>query len=214
MRRKGFTLIELLIVIAIIAILAAILFPVYARAKNKARQAHCVSNLKQIAIGVLQYCEDYDGYGPSRIDADRLYMWSELLGPYGLPWLNKFGAINPVWVCTSSPVNSYYGLVSNRGGDYTVGGHRDWDINKCVYPADIIMVAECGIEYHPSKPGMYCNTLSVTKPKGDWSAWVYYPECAAHAGGNMGAYFDGHVRWNTEGWIAANYADAYYYWNR
>ncbi|MCX7598825.1 MAG: DUF1559 domain-containing protein [Armatimonadetes bacterium] len=58
--RKGFTLIELLVVIAIIAILAAILFPVFARAREKARQASCQSNLKQIALAHLMYAADYD----------------------------------------------------------------------------------------------------------------------------------------------------------
>jgi prepilin-type N-terminal cleavage/methylation domain-containing protein len=58
--RKGFTLIELLVVIAIIAILAAILFPVFARAREKARQASCLSNLKQLALGCLMYVQDYD----------------------------------------------------------------------------------------------------------------------------------------------------------
>ncbi|BCM90963.1 hypothetical protein IAD21_02826 [Abditibacteriota bacterium] len=58
--RKGFTLIELLVVIAIIAILAAILFPVFARARENARRTSCQSNLKQIGLGIIQYCQDYD----------------------------------------------------------------------------------------------------------------------------------------------------------
>ena len=60
MKQRGFTLIELLVVIAIIAILAAILFPVFARAREKARQASCESNLKQLALGTLMYAQDYD----------------------------------------------------------------------------------------------------------------------------------------------------------
>jgi len=58
--RNGFTLIELLVVIAIIAILAAILFPVFARARENARRASCMSNLKQVGLGLMQYTQDYD----------------------------------------------------------------------------------------------------------------------------------------------------------
>src|ERR1043166_6341526 len=57
---RGFTLIELLVVIAIIAILAAILFPVFAQARDKARAATCLSNIKQLSLGVGMYAQDYD----------------------------------------------------------------------------------------------------------------------------------------------------------
>ncbi len=68
-RRAAFTLIELLVVIAIIAILAAILFPVFARARENARRSSCQSNLKQIALGFIQYTQDYDERLPNVQDS-------------------------------------------------------------------------------------------------------------------------------------------------
>ena len=65
MKHKGFTLIELLVVIAIIAILAAILFPVFAKAREKARQISCLSNLKQLGLGFIQYIQDNDSTFPA-----------------------------------------------------------------------------------------------------------------------------------------------------
>src|SRR5258708_29999091 len=80
MTRRGFTLIELLVVIAIIAVLAAILFPVFAQAREKARQASCMSNLRQIGLGFVQYVQDYDEKLPDRRDLKR-----SLSGGYK-PW--------------------------------------------------------------------------------------------------------------------------------
>lgn len=88
--KKGFTLIELLVVIAIIAILAAILFPVFSKAREKARQASCLSNIKQQALGVTMYMEDYDEYFPPKYmqglpggkNGDDISWWSDLIQPY------------------------------------------------------------------------------------------------------------------------------------
>lgn len=65
-RKRGFTLIELLVVIAIIAILAAILFPVFAQARESARLTSCLSNMKQIGMGLRMYSQDYDENFPLR----------------------------------------------------------------------------------------------------------------------------------------------------
>ena len=81
-RRSGFTLIELLVVIAIIAILAAILFPVFAQAREKARQISCVSNEKQIALGILQYVQDYDETYPEGLQQDWNNNWPTAVQPY------------------------------------------------------------------------------------------------------------------------------------
>jgi len=115
MKKQGFTLIELLVVIAIIAILAAILFPVFAQAREKARAISCLSNMKQIGLGIMQYVQDYDetycpanyAYaGPSGTVEIR---WYQMVNPY-----IKSGTANSnglqygqdgIWHCPSFPSN-------------------------------------------------------------------------------------------------------------
>jgi prepilin-type N-terminal cleavage/methylation domain-containing protein/prepilin-type processing-associated H-X9-DG protein len=102
--RNGFTLIELLVVIAIIAILAAILFPVFQKAREKARQAACSSNLKQIGLALAQYTQDYDEkycdilndpvFNP-RIGSESYTTWQYLVQPY----INS----TAVFTCPSNP---------------------------------------------------------------------------------------------------------------
>ncbi len=111
MKRKGFTLIELLVVIAIIALLTAILFPVFARAREKARQAACASNLKQVGMALQMYIQDYDEMLPficwSAWDREN---WFTRLLPYtgnnvigyaenGNKWPSGWG----IWGCPSAP---------------------------------------------------------------------------------------------------------------
>src|SRR6201990_1309136 len=80
--RAAFTLIELLVVIAIIAILAAILFPVFAQAREKARQTSCLSNEKQLGLGVLQYVQDYDEVFPMANSTNWANGWAIVTQPY------------------------------------------------------------------------------------------------------------------------------------
>ena len=93
-RKTGFTLIELLVVIAIIALLAAILFPVFARARENARKSSCLNNEKQLALGLIQYVQDYDESfpilrydGPGGVDSQ--------FGKFSFQWFGWQHAILP-----------------------------------------------------------------------------------------------------------------------
>jgi len=105
--QKGFTLIELLVVIAIIAILAAILFPVFAKVREKARQTSCLSNEKQLGLAFVQYSEDYDEHLP--VGLTNVHGFTDGEGWAGTiyPYVKSTGAFK----CPDDPSNSlnYFG---------------------------------------------------------------------------------------------------------
>ncbi len=115
---RAFTLIELLVVIAIIAILSAILFPVFAQAREKARQSACLSNTKQIGTALVMYLSDYDGaypYASTKETFTPKIRWADRLHPY----TKNTG----IFLCPSAPEDQ-----ANKGfahdWDATTGNYR------------------------------------------------------------------------------------------
>jgi prepilin-type N-terminal cleavage/methylation domain-containing protein/prepilin-type processing-associated H-X9-DG protein len=110
----GFTLIELLVVIAIIAILAAILMPVFAQAREKARQATCQSNQKQIGLAMRMYLQDYDERWPNNCTPTTVADWQRhryLYGSCFYGWISNvlipYEKNSQIYVCPSRPTNGF-----------------------------------------------------------------------------------------------------------
>jgi prepilin-type N-terminal cleavage/methylation domain-containing protein/prepilin-type processing-associated H-X9-DG protein len=187
MTRRGFTLIELLVVIAIIAILAAILFPVFAKAREKARQSSCLSNVKQLSLAVFQYLQDYDEllpvyYNPFIADASARY-WYQVIAPY---------MKNTQILTCPSRKNRVVGYGWNidemgYGSSTSVGAAVSYASIKS--PAETIWIAES------TGPGIYpprwvANPASYLYLYTDY----YRPEQVHNDGGNLG-FCDGHAKW-------------------
>lgn len=204
--KTGFTLIELLVVIAIIALLAAILFPAFAKARESARRASCSSNLKQIALSIVQYNQEYDGSYVRAIsyNDDPIYGWRLALKPY----LKS----DQIFHCPSSP------------DEFAIAGRTDYYINAnlstytsasnsagineslITSPSLTVLLGDGAFKQsyfftNPSPtpyPGTYSDTTSglayycrnfvEDKPVGN-------PASKRHLEGANYAMADGHVKW-------------------
>jgi prepilin-type N-terminal cleavage/methylation domain-containing protein/prepilin-type processing-associated H-X9-DG protein len=206
--RRGFTLIELLVVIAIIAILAAILFPVFAKAREKARQTSCESNLKQIALGQLQYDQDYDEYILPRTVAGTIWSRGTTCGGCaaqydsgqpaqhaGIPWMPLYPYMKntQLWYCpsvTSWQAYAYDNTDTTQASPAMAG---------LIAPAQEVMYGDsyetttnstCAWFTTGSIAGGCCTGRTAVQQANNPHA---VGDC--HNGGANLAFWDGHVKW-------------------
>jgi len=144
-RAKAFTLIELLVVIAIIAILAAILFPVFAKAREKARQTSCVSNEKQLGLAFVQYTQDYDESYPVDSNGGNYNGWAGELFPY-IKSYNSFACPDDNTVVAQFRSIDSYAMNANLmapGPNGTADGQSAYPkVSQLVAPASTVLIFE------------------------------------------------------------------------
>jgi len=165
---KGFTLIELLVVIAIIAILAAILFPVFATAREKARQTGCSSNLKQIALGFIQYMQDYDEfatptvYGTNQGWAGRIYPYIKSTGIFACP-------SDSTNVSSNGAVVSYAINEGIKGNQDSLGNWPPMMMNKLTAPSNTVLLYEVrGVIVNVASSSEGSGPTWQTQPASNW----------------------------------------------
>ena len=225
MKRRGFTLIELLVVIAIIAILAAILFPLFARVREKARQISCTSNMKQLGLAYTQYFEDYDetfppsSFGNPNGWAGVIYPYVKSTALYKCP--DDSTASITTGGVTAVPVS--YEQNTNFGGLNTASGIT---LAQLTSPASTVLLLECsgpvvvvtqtdeGTAKLTTKPvggwqsastdGLYCSGLwgggncavyATGSPFGGRTEPAAYAGTARHTTGSNFLAADGHVKY-------------------
>ena len=205
--RKGFTLIELLVVIAIIAILAAILFPVFAKAREKARQASCQSNIKQLGLALMQYVQDYDEMYPTQYKycptgSNQLFWWHDMIEPYiknyqiltclsanPYPYTGNRPTGLPNPLATNYQANAVPSLASDATYGYGGGGPiRGATMSSVTLPAECIWVADL---YSWTE---FTRNERVAGFPNSLRNGAGYVDMRHNDGANFG-FVDGHVKW-------------------
>jgi len=202
----GFTLVELLVVVAILALLAAIIFPAFGRVRENARRASCASNMKQIGLALSMYVNDYDGWYPE----SQYYTGTAWFNPPRY-CLMQYMQSPQLWECPSNQENSCSGCTladglpvsygaqgfsggsrgpfnSSISGETGLGGGYALLARRIKNPAQVITFVEQG--WNPSSAPSKYNLPGII-----YDAWYWQDFLFGHMGGTANTLFaDGHVK--------------------
>ncbi|MEN6643906.1 MAG: DUF1559 domain-containing protein [Armatimonadia bacterium] len=189
----------------IIAILAAILFPVFAKAREKARQTSCLNNLKQLSLGMIQYTQDYDerfplrdsgriagAYGSGPVPGAPDFNWVASWSSYQDTWINKiypYVKNTQVYRCpsgTPAPIGCDYGTPDC--GYTTTPAVAKIDLFRAVPPPSL------GQFTRPAETMLVTEKLAGGNPQYVLMDQYYACDARHNEGGNL-AFVDGHAKW-------------------
>lgn len=195
MKGRAFTLIEILVVVAIIALLAAIIFPVFTRSRETARAIACVSNLKQIGLGLMQYSEDYNGFHPV---AGAAIGWDEIdSATQNHSWMQQMQAYvknQQIFQCPSDGDSKYSYFLSARVAYLEAGEFAAMNLKRVQYPTAFVVAGDTfsytgGFSATDADKDDYSQNCVGGEPNG--TPWI---EWRRHNGGQNIAFADGHVK--------------------
>jgi prepilin-type N-terminal cleavage/methylation domain-containing protein/prepilin-type processing-associated H-X9-DG protein len=205
--RSAFTLIELLVVIAIIAILAAILFPVFARAREKARQTACLSNMRQMGVAFQAYTQDYDEALPNSTDgspgAGRLGAWNFYKvfpangssGSYDVTQggLYPYVKNKQIYVCPSDSEGRQSGNSYAANSCVFLGSAAGFETGKALAafdaPASFMLLTE------EASPSGFSNDLANVSTDDGYMLYNANHFTTRHSEGVNLTFVDGHAKW-------------------
>ncbi|MGB9619404.1 MAG: prepilin-type N-terminal cleavage/methylation domain-containing protein [Armatimonadota bacterium] len=205
----GFTLIELLVVIAIIAILAAVLLPVYVSAKERAHQCRCLAHLRQLAQAIIRYSSDYGGKPPNPGASDPTLNWyGGTWGGYIYPekgqiWL--YVRTRDMYLCPSdrrTPAEDVMALALQRGqpdiyewakNDYPLSYSMNSSLGRKMIDA-IARTKQVMLLIHEGRKTINDGSFKVVDPKS--GRWFDVPS-KVHYDGTTIAYLDTHAAWRS-----------------
>lgn len=199
MKSRAFTLIELLVVIAVIGILAALLLPALSAARDKAHSSRCLSNLRQIYLGLTIYADDHDDFFPI---AGSTIAWGSIdpttLRPSWMEQISRYTAKRDIFHCPLDNLSDFSYFLGVRAAYVVTTNFSPVQRRRIDYPSQFVLAGDTGgsvgsgplfIPTDADKDDYSQNCVGGPVVTGPWMAWK------RHGEGQNILFADGRARW-------------------